>query len=84
MSTNPSPQPREFEKPVAWLLGKQLLNSLKGILLYSAYGGKIDPRDWMTGKAFRFSKFASGWSCEALPTTPSAVEGTDQEEFWFD
>ena len=53
-NNNPTPQ-RTFEKPVAWLLGKQLLNSLKGILLYSAYGGKIDPRDWMTAKSFAYA-----------------------------
>src|SRR4029453_5495901 len=41
---------RIFDKPVAWLLGKQLLGGLKGILLYTAYGEKLDPRDWMTGK----------------------------------
>jgi hypothetical protein len=56
MSTNNATTPqRVFEGPVAWLLGKQLLNSLKGILLYSAYGGKIDPRDWMTGKSFAYT-----------------------------
>lgn len=41
---------RNFEKPVAWLLGKQLLGGIKGMLLYTAYGAKLDPRDWMTGK----------------------------------
>lgn len=41
---------RNFEKPVAWLLGKQLLGGIKGMLLYTAYGEKLDPRDWMTGK----------------------------------
>ena len=41
---------RIFDRPVAWLLGKQLLGGLKGILLYTAYGEKLDPRDWMTGK----------------------------------
>src|ERR1044071_9802428 len=45
---------RNFEKPVAWLLGKQLLGGLKGILLYTAYGEKLDPRDWMTGKVESF------------------------------
>jgi hypothetical protein len=39
-----------FEKPVAWLLGAQLIGGLKGILLYAAYGKKLDPRDWMTAK----------------------------------
>src|SRR6201988_5502394 len=41
---------RNFEKPVAWLLGKQLLGGIKGMLLYPPYGAKLDPRDWMTGK----------------------------------
>jgi len=41
---------RNFEKPVAWLLGKQLLGGIKGMLLYTAYGAKLDPRDWMTAK----------------------------------
>jgi hypothetical protein len=43
---------RNFESPVAWLLGRQLLRSLKGILLYTAYGKKLDPRDWMRAKVF--------------------------------
>lgn len=43
---------RVFEKPVAWLFGPQLIGGLKGILLYTAYGDKLDPRDWMTAKVF--------------------------------
>jgi len=46
---------RIFDKPVAWLLGKQLLGGLKGILLYTAYGEKLDPRDWMAGKVEPFT-----------------------------
>lgn len=45
---------RKLEGPVAWLLGAQLLRSIKGILLYSAYGKKLDPRDWMTAKLASF------------------------------
>lgn len=45
---------RNFEKPVAWLLGKQLLGGIKGMLLYTAYGAKLDPRDWMTAKEISF------------------------------
>jgi len=45
---------RNFEKPVAWLLGKQLLGGIKGMLLYTAYGAKLDPRDWMTGQEIPF------------------------------
>src|ERR1700754_4931088 len=51
---------RNFEKPVAWLLGKQLLGGLKGMLLYTAYGAKLDPRDWMTGEALDFATAAEG------------------------
>ena len=50
----PAPRPRVFEKPVAWLFGPQLIGGLKGILLYTAYGDKLDPRDWMTGEVFSF------------------------------
>jgi hypothetical protein len=42
--------PRIYEKPVAWLLGAQLIGGMKGMLLYLAYGTKLDPRDWMTAK----------------------------------
>lgn len=52
--TPPAPPPRVFEKPVAWLFGPQLIGGLKGILLYTAYGNKLDPRDWMTGEVFSF------------------------------
>ena len=45
---------RKYEKPVAWLFGEQLIGRLKGALLYTAYGKKLDPRDWMTGQAFSF------------------------------
>lgn len=64
----PVAYPRIFEKPVAWLFGPQLIGGLKGILLYTAYGDKLDPRDWMTGEVFSFDDA----SLEA------------QQEFWFD
>jgi|GEM_PF-899913 len=54
MSTPPNKSPRVWEKPVAWLLGAQLIGGLKGILLYAAYGSKLDPRDWMTAKELDF------------------------------
>src|SRR5213592_1928593 len=46
---------RVYQKPVAWLLGAQLIGGLKGILLYAAYGSKLDPRDWMTAKEVNFN-----------------------------
>ena len=64
----PAPRPRLFEKPVAWLFGPQLIGGLKGILLYTAYGDKLDPRDWMTGNVFPFDD----------------AEREKKKEFWFD
>lgn len=61
-------RPRIFEKPVAWLLGQQLLGGIKGMLLYTAYGAKLDPRDWMAPKERDFA-------------TPDAEA---RGEFWFD
>src|SRR5215216_3617238 len=43
---------RRFEAPVGWLLGRQLLRSLKGTLLYTTFGKKLDPRDWMEPRIF--------------------------------
>lgn len=51
-TTGGAPQRPKPEKPVKWLLGRQLLRSLKGILLYTAYGKQLDPRDWMQPEVF--------------------------------
>jgi len=51
-TTGGAPQRPKPEKPVRWLLGRQLLRSLKGILLYTAYGKQLDPRDWMRPEVF--------------------------------
>src|SRR5688572_21416056 len=48
----PVKKDRAFEPPVAWLLGRQLMASLKWILLYTAFGTKLDARDWMDAKVF--------------------------------
>jgi hypothetical protein len=47
---------RKFEKPVSWLLGRQLIASLKSTLLYTAFGTKIDARDWMDAKVFPWAR----------------------------
>ncbi|HZB44154.1 MAG TPA: hypothetical protein VE360_02865, partial [Pyrinomonadaceae bacterium] len=51
----PPVEKRTYEKPVAWLLGRQLLNSFKGALLYSALGSKLDARDWMAAEVLDFA-----------------------------
>jgi hypothetical protein len=38
---------KAWKKPVSWLLGPQLIASLKWTILYAAFKGKLDPRDWM-------------------------------------
>lgn len=47
------PRPR-FKKPVAWLLGRDLIASLQGTLLYTAFGSKLDPREWMKAEPVSF------------------------------
>lgn len=47
---NPSANARKFEKPVKWLLGRELLAGLKYIAAYSFMGDKFDARDWMQAK----------------------------------
>src|SRR5262245_26308832 len=71
---------REFDGPVAWLFGRQLLGNIRGILLYAAYGKKIDPREWMEARVFPCAdpaRAAAHWN-ESRPS------GATDEEFWFD
>lgn len=42
----------DFDKPVSWLAGRDLLAGLKWIVLYSTFKGKLDPRDWMKATVF--------------------------------
>lgn len=42
----------DFQKPVSWLVGRDLIAGLKWIALFTAFKGKLDPRDWMTPRAF--------------------------------
>lgn len=76
---------RKLEGPVAWLLGAQLIRSIKGILLYSAYGKKLDPRDWMTAKLASFDpqdppeQLTAGVDPQALAARIERNGG-----FWFD
>ncbi|MFN2509858.1 MAG: hypothetical protein ABR568_00275 [Pyrinomonadaceae bacterium] len=47
---------RVYEPPVAWLLGRQLIASFKSTLVYTAFGTKIDARDWMDAKVYSFDR----------------------------
>jgi len=75
------PEPDDFEQPVAWLLGRQLLASLKYILLYTAFKGKLDPRDWMNAEvipaANSIAEVEQYWKAQP-------EDAASDEDFWFD
>lgn len=81
---------RFYDGPVGWLFGQQLIGSIKGILLYAAYGKKLDPRDWMDGSVFPAAGATESlqfWRDPERP--PSDAEDVEQYwnergEFWFD
>jgi hypothetical protein len=93
-------EPRKYDKPVKWLLGRQLLRSMKGILLYTAYGRQLDPRDWMRPEIFPPAKpeYFDFWrerqldrERQMLAEAPEREKNlTDKDywkekgEFWFD
>lgn len=72
----PKPDPDKFERPVAWLLGRQLIASLKYILLFMAFKGKLDARDWMETEVFPSSDSSHFSNREDGHST--------DEAFWFD
>jgi hypothetical protein len=41
-----------FNKPVSWLVGRDLIAGLKWFALFAAFKGKLDPRDWMAGNKY--------------------------------
>lgn len=48
------PAPGKFEQPVGRLFGRQLVANMKWILLYVAFKGKLDHRDWMSPEVIPF------------------------------
>jgi hypothetical protein len=90
MPENPITQPkaeRKFEKPVSWLLGRQLIASLKSTLLYTAFGNKIDARDWMDAKVFPPAQrpVDQAWATMYVRDQTDKPDFTSpQGEFWFD
>ncbi|MEK6320814.1 MAG: hypothetical protein AABN33_03930 [Acidobacteriota bacterium] len=63
-----------FKGPVRWLLGPQLIASLKWSVLYAAFKGKLDPRDWMRAQPIRLNEQTRFNSAEEVP----------DDEYWFD
>lgn len=54
------PKPRQFARPVAWLLGPEMLGAVKQLVLHVLYKGEFDPHDWMTGEVVRYPEPAAG------------------------
>jgi hypothetical protein len=75
---------RDFQEPVAWLFGRQFLRSLRGLLLYSAFGGKLDPRDWMTATLASFDYENPEQFVPGLDPVKVREAVDDEEGFWFD
>lgn len=89
---------RKQLEPVAWLLGRQLIASLKWILLYTAFGTKLDARDWMQAKVYPADDQAkadewwrnlqlarrNGEEPDESSDPNSGTEFWRGKEFWFD
>ena len=67
----PKPPADDFEEPVAWLFGRQFIATLKYVLLYMAFKGKLDSRDWMKSEVL---------DVEELLKMKTPPEG----DFWWD
>ena len=66
---------RRFNKPVSWLLGGQLIASLKSMALYSAHGDKLDARDWMQAEEIDLAKALEAELSQTLDA---------KKPLWFD
>src|SRR5688572_22035509 len=83
---------RVYEPPVAWLLGRQLIASFKSTMVYTAFGTKIDARDWMDAKVYSFDRRQSDRARETFktlyPDQPESapvelpIADSAQEESW--
>lgn len=73
-----TPDGRKYLRPVAWLGGRDLLANLKYFLLFAAFKGKLDPRDFMKAEVF-----PSGDDHKRVHFGAGKNE-EGEEEFWFD
>jgi hypothetical protein len=58
----------EFRKPVSWLGGREFISSLKGMILFTVFKGKIDPRSWMKAELYPKLIRGDGETTEAFET----------------
>jgi len=74
-------RPDKFDGPVAWLLGRQLIASLKSITLYALFTGKLDSRDWMNPQVISFDPKCPN---KAYLKKDGCHPAQTENEFWFD
>ena len=78
------PEPKDFLRPVPWLFGRQFIASLKGMLLYAAFKGKLDPRDWMKAGVIPDDAETGDVDAYWRQWNEERATGADAGEFWFD
>lgn len=84
------PEPDAFEPPVSWLFGRQFVATLKWVLLYTAFKGKLDARDWMKAEVIpdkdsspaEIDRFWRDWNENWQEAEDGNTDST--KEFWFD
>lgn len=77
------PAAGDFAAPVAWLFGRQFIASLKWILLYTAFKGKLDARDWMKPSIIPSGEPGDDVG-ELWRQWGEADRDAGRGEFWFD
>lgn len=84
---------RKFKDPVAWLAGRDLLANLNYFVLFAAFKGKLDPRDWMQEEVFPPRGKATEPVKDEEQTEESKTDPfwrpylnrwEDADAFWFD
>lgn len=84
MRNSPSSNNLRPKPPVAWLLGRDLIASLQGTLLYTAFGSKLDPRLWMKAKVVSFTDDPPLADVETVRLKQDHSFESTADEFWFD
>jgi hypothetical protein len=78
----PKKEARRFAPPVAWLGGRDLLANIKYFVLFAMSSGKLDMRDWMTGKVFPDRDSLRQRTVEEFWAQYQSEP--EDGEFWFD
>lgn len=76
-------KPKDFLPPVAWLFGRDYIAAFKWMLVYAAFKGKLDPRDWMNANVIPEAdpRVDPG---ESWLSWGEAARDAAAGEFWFD